>query len=161
MDKKLEGLVLDIKNICESRKLTIAVAESCTGGLIGAALTEVPGISAYFLGGVLSYSREAKENLLGVPLSWMQTHGQVSLLVAKSMAEGACVALGSDWAVSVTGVAGPGGGSPEKPVGTVCFGVCGPGFVSYHGVNITGDRQAVRYGATVKALELLKQSMLQ
>ena len=106
-------------------------------------------------------SRDAKENLLRVPLSWMQTHGQVSLPVAQAMAEGACIALGSDWAISATGIAGPGGGSPEKPVGTVCFGVCGPGIVSYHKVNFTGGRKAVRQSATVKALELLKQSMLQ
>ena len=159
--ENVDQIILDIAGLCKTRNQTFAVAESCTGGMVGAAITNMPGISSSFLGGVLSYSRDAKENLLGVPLSWMQTHGQVSLPVAKAMAEGACIALGADWAVSVTGVAGPDGGSSEKPVGTICFGVCGPGILSYHKVKFTGDRKTIRQQATVKALKLLKQSMLQ
>ncbi|MAI79784.1 MAG: competence/damage-inducible protein A [Deltaproteobacteria bacterium] len=98
---------------------TVALAESCTGGLIAEKLTDVPGSSAYFLGGVVAYANSAKEAILGVPSSLLEEHGAVSSQVARSMAEGVCKRFGADIGVSTTGISGPGGGSPEKPVGLV------------------------------------------
>ena len=98
---------------------TIAVAESCTGGLVGARLTEVPGSSGYFVGGVIAYANAVKMAVLGVPELLLEEHGAVSEPVALAMAEGALSAFGADLAVATTGIAGPSGGSPEKPVGTV------------------------------------------
>src|SRR5690606_4723346 len=99
-----------------AKKLTVATAESCTGGMIGERLTRTPGSSQYFLGGVVSYSNEAKSTFLGVPPELIQSHGAVSAPVAEAMASGAKERFGSDYAVSVTGIAGPDGGSKEKPV---------------------------------------------
>ncbi len=101
---------------------TIATAESCTGGLVSAALTEISGSSAVFLAGFATYSNDAKINLLGVPAELIEKHGAVSEEVARAMAEGALDAALADIAISITGVAGPTGGSDEKPVGTVMFG---------------------------------------
>lgn len=108
------------------RKLTFACAESCTGGTIAHKLTQVPGISDWFRGGVVSYSNEAKQDLLGVPEDMLARHGAVSSEVAAAMAEGARSRLGADLAVSTTGIAGPGGGTPEKPVGLVWLGLATP-----------------------------------
>jgi len=105
---------------------TLAVAESCTGGGLGAALAAVPGASDVFLGGVIAYSNAVKEGVLGVPADLLATHGAVSDPVAIAMAEGARAATGSSWAIAVTGIAGPGGGSAEKPVGLVHIGAAGP-----------------------------------
>jgi nicotinamide-nucleotide amidase len=104
-------------------KTTLAVAESCTGGMIAAQVTAIPGVSAHFLGGVVSYSNEAKVNLLGVPAGLIEAHGAVSAEVAKAMARGARERFGADVAISVTGIAGPSGGSAEKPVGLVYVGL--------------------------------------
>jgi len=110
----LEALV---GRLLTQHKLTLAVAESCTGGLIGHRLTNVPGSSAYFLGGVMAYAYDAKERLLGVSHNTLYDHGAVSEETAREMARGARRALGADIAVAVTGIAGPGGGMPGKPVG--------------------------------------------
>jgi nicotinamide-nucleotide amidase len=110
--------------------VSVALAESCTGGLLAAKLTEVPGISAVFRGGVVAYANEAKTDLLGVGAALLQQHGAVSEPVAAAMAKGAAQRLRARLGVSVTGIAGPGGGTPEKPVGTVCFGVCLDGVVT-------------------------------
>ncbi len=104
------------------RGLRIAVAESCTGGLLGSRFTAVPGSSGYFLGGVMAYANEAKRDLLGVPAALLEEHGAVSEPVARAMAEGARARLGADLAVSTTGISGPDGGSEEKPVGLVFIG---------------------------------------
>jgi nicotinamide-nucleotide amidase len=109
------------------RSLTLAVAESCTGGLIGHRITEVPGSSAYFLLGIVSYSNEAKERLLGVPPATLREHGAVSTGTAEAMAAGVRRQSGADLGLATTGVAGPGGGTPEKPVGTVCVGLAWEG----------------------------------
>ena len=132
------------------RGLTIAVAESCTGGLIGGALTAVPGSSSAFLGGVISYVNSAKTALLDVPKAMIAGHGAVSEEVAARMALGARDALGADVAVAVTGIAGPGGGTADKPVGLVWVGVATQDDATAHRHNFNGDRDAVR-AATVEA----------
>jgi nicotinamide-nucleotide amidase len=108
------------------RGQTLAVAESCTGGGLGAALAAVPGASDVFLGGVIAYANSVKQQLLGVPAGTLAVHGAVSDPVALAMAEGTCRVTGADWAIAVTGVAGPGGGSADKPVGLVHIAVAGP-----------------------------------
>ena len=108
------------------RGQTLAVAESCTGGALGAALVARSGASAYFLGGVQAYANAAKVAMLGVPDAMIAAHGAVSEPVARAMAEGARQRMGADFGVSITGVAGPGGGTPEKPVGLVFIACAGP-----------------------------------
>ena len=120
-------LLLQLKKRFDERRETLAFAESCTGGLLSAALTSLPGVSSFYLGAVVSYHHSVKDKILRVPMSTIQVLGEVSIPVALDMARGAKEALGSTWAVSITGVAGPSGGTKEKPVGTVCFGFLGPG----------------------------------
>ncbi|MDC7681816.1 nicotinamide-nucleotide amidohydrolase family protein [Asticcacaulis sp. BYS171W] len=116
-------LVTDIIALARSQGRTLTTAESCTGGLIAGAMTRVSGASDVFHEGYVTYSNEAKSRLLGVPESVLAEHGAVSLKTAHCMAEGALKSAGADLALSVTGIAGPTGGSEEKPVGTVCFGL--------------------------------------
>ncbi len=121
------------------------MAESCTGGLLGGAITSVPGSSLFFPGGVVAYGNSAKVSLLGVPPDLIAARGAVSREVALAMAEGALSLFRTDLAIAVTGVAGPGGGSREKPVGTVWVAVVAPGGVRYaHRFRFSGDREAVR-----------------
>lgn len=134
---------------------TLAVAESCTGGMIGSRITSVSGSSACFYGGIISYSNELKEQLLGVPRAIFVAHGAVSEQVAEAMAEGAIRVTGSDFAVSVTGIAGPGGGTAEKPVGLVYIGLAGSGDTMVRMFVFDGDRKAVRQSATEQALAML------
>jgi len=119
---------------------TLAVAESCTGGGLGAALAAVPGASDVFLGGVIAYANSVKQGLLGVPSALLEVHGAVSDPVAQAMAEGVRRATGADWALAITGVAGPGGGSAEKPVGLVHLAVAGPAGCSSEGVRFSPSR---------------------
>lgn len=132
-----------------------ATAESCTGGGIGAAITAVPGSSEMFAGGVISYSNEVKRDVLGVPQATLDAHGAVSAETARAMAEGARRLLKVDAAVAVTGVAGPGGGSPQKPVGTVWFGLATAAGSRAEMRRFDGDRDQVRAQTVVHALELL------
>jgi nicotinamide-nucleotide amidase len=138
------------------RGWTLTAAESCTGGLVCAALTEVPGASDILGRGVVTYSNAAKTDLLGVPDGVIAAHGAVSAATAAAMAEGARTAADADLAVAVTGVAGPGGGSPEKPVGLVWFGVADREGVTTHESRF-GDlgRSGVRLAAVARALDLL------
>jgi nicotinamide-nucleotide amidase len=139
---------------------TVAVAESCTGGLLGARLTERPGSSAYVLGGLITYSNEAKTGLLGVDPEVIRSHGAVSAECAEAMARGARRALGSDWALSVTGVAGPGGGTDEKPVGLVFLGIAAPDGTAAHVEHRRGgDRATIRERSVAGALHLLRRSL--
>lgn len=138
-----------------ARGLTCATAESCTGGGIGAALTAVPGSSAVYKGGVVSYANEVKRDLLGVPGETLARVGAVSRETACAMAQGVRSLLKSDLAVSVTGIAGPDGGSPEKPVGLVWFAVASQAAVEAHVRRFAGDREAVRAQAVDFALSLL------
>ncbi|HHH82788.1 MAG TPA: CinA family protein [Chloroflexi bacterium] len=112
--------------LLRSRGLTLAVGESCTGGLVSHRITNMPGSSSYFLGGIVAYSNEIKERLLGVSPRSLEMHGAVSEQVALEMARGAQSALGADVGIAVTGIAGPGGGTPDKPVGLTWVAVSGP-----------------------------------
>ena len=136
----------------------IATAESCTAGLIASRLTERPGSSAYVAGGVVAYANEAKTELLGVDPGLIERHGAVSEQVAEAMADGALARFGADTSVSVTGVAGPDGGTPEKPVGTVCWSVrLGDGRSLTRTVLLPGDRADIRDRATTVAFHLLRR----
>lgn len=135
---------------------TLALAESCTGGMIGAMLTDVPGSSDYVLFDAVTYSNAAKENVLGVSSDTLRAHGAVSVEVASEMAEGALRVGGSDIAVAVTGIAGPGGATPDKPVGTVCFAVAQKGGDTVmHTRRLPGDRDRVRKLASYIALHFV------
>jgi PncC family amidohydrolase len=139
---------------------TLAVAESCTGGLLGARLTAASGSSDWFRGGVISYSNDAKVHLLGVPLKTLRARGAVSEETASAMARGARRALGADYGVGITGIAGPGGAVPGKPVGTVCIAVAGPrAQVAVARCLFPGGRAEVRRAACRKALEMLDERL--
>ena len=142
---------------CRRLGLTLATAESCTGGLVSARLTDVPGSSDVFLGGIVSYSNEAKMRQLGVSPEVLERHGAVSAEAAEAMAEGARTALGADAAVSVTGIAGPDGGTPEKPVGLVLISAVTPDRATTERIVLSGDREAVRGRATAFALHTLRR----
>jgi nicotinamide-nucleotide amidase len=136
-------------------------AESCTGGLLAERITRVPGSSAWFLGGAVSYSNALKTDLLGVPESLLAEHGAVSEPVARAMAEGARRRLGADWAVAITGIAGPDGGSDEKPVGTVDLAWAGPdGETVHRRRRFLADRDRVRALSALTALEWLRRRLL-
>jgi len=152
-ERPVEELVLDA---CRTRALTLATAESCTGGLVAARLTSVPGSSDVFLGGVVAYSDEVKAAELGVPEAVLEQHGAVSAEAAAAMAAGARERLVADVAVAVTGVAGPGGGTEEKPVGLVYLHAEGPDGALARELDLPGERQAIRERATVAALHLLR-----
>jgi nicotinamide-nucleotide amidase len=139
----------------------IATAESCTGGLIANKLTDVPGSSAVFRQGFVTYANEAKIQLLGVPEGMLAEHGAVSEPVARAMADGCLQAAGTDYAVAVTGIAGPGGGSAEKPVGTVFIGVASQGAETYVGRYLFPlERMAFKERTARMALELVRRTML-
>jgi nicotinamide-nucleotide amidase len=141
---------------------TLAVAESCTGGALGAALTAVAGSSAVFAGGVIAYSNAVKQQLLGVPEALLDQHGAVSEPVAKAMAEGLRSRLHCDWGIAISGVAGPGGGTVEKPVGMVCLALAGPegcdAWVQRFGAR--RGRSAVQQLSVIRALDHLRLRLL-
>ncbi len=151
-ERRIEELVLAL---CRSRGLTLATAESCTGGLVAARLTSVPGASDVFTGGVVSYSNELKQTQLGVPAELLAAHGAVSAETAVAMARGARERLGADVAVAVTGVAGPGGGTAEKPVGLVHVQADGPDGAIGRELRVPGERDSIRARAAVVALHLV------
>ncbi|MDR3183982.1 MAG: competence/damage-inducible protein A [Prevotellaceae bacterium] len=139
---------------------TVAVAESCTGGAIASLITSVPGSSAYFKGAVVAYDNAVKTGLLGVADNTLQTHGAVSLPVVEQMAVGVRRALNADYAIATSGIAGPGGGTPEKPVGTVCFAVASPSGVHAERLSFAADRARNIARASANALNLLRMNML-
>ena len=141
--------------LLRQRGLTLAVAESCTGGGLGDAITDVPGSSAYFLGGVVAYANAAKENLLAVPGEVLATHGAVSWQTAVAMAEGARRLLGADVALAATGIAGPGGGAPNKPVGLVYIALATPEGSEWQRNIWQGSRRENKLASVRAALELL------
>ena len=152
-ERPVEAMVLDA---CRERGLTLATAESCTGGLVAARLTSVPGSSDVFLGAVVAYADEVKARELDVPTEVLERHGAVSAEAAAAMAAGARARLGADVAVSVTGVAGPGGGTPEKPVGLVYLHAEGPDGSLARRLDLPGDREAIRSRSAVAALHLVR-----
>ena len=157
-ERGVEEIVLEA---CRSEGLTLATAESCTGGMIGVRLTDVPGSSEVYLGGVIAYSDDVKRRELDVPDEVLQQHGAVSAETAAAMAQGARVRFAADIAVSVTGIAGPGGGTHEKPVGLVYIAVeSSRGMAARSGV-LPGDREAIRVRATALALHLLRTVVTQ
>ena len=146
--------------LLKARGLTCATAESCTGGGVGSAITAVPGSSAVFLGGVISYANEVKRDVLGVSEETLGTVGAVSAETAAQMAEGVRRLVKSDLAVSLTGIAGPDGGSAEKPVGLVWFGLATADGVRTEKAIFRGDREAVRRQAALHALGMLTVAAL-
>jgi len=134
---------------------TVSVAESCTGGLLGAALTEQPGSSSYFFGGVQAYANSVKEELLGVSHETLLSFGAVSEEVASEMALGIKRLTGSDWAISTTGIAGPDGGTDDKPVGTVWISVADSDGVYSQMLSLSGSRSEIRESTVDEALNML------
>lgn len=152
----LRELVGELLAACKQRKLMLTTAESCTGGLVAAALTAVAGSSAAYERGFVTYSNEAKTEILGVPKSTIDKHGAVSEPVARAMAEGAIAHSRADIAVSITGIAGPDGGSEDKPVGLVHFATARRGGQTQAEKRIfAGDRDAIRLAAVAAALRLI------
>jgi PncC family amidohydrolase len=144
-----------LQGVCLGRKLSVAVAESCTGGLVAATITDVPGSSGYFIGGVVSYADEAKFAMLDVEPAMLRSHGAVSAQVARAMAIGIRQRLGASLAASVTGVAGPAGGSPDKPVGLTYVGVADSAGADVRRFVWPGDRAANRADSAAAVLECL------
>lgn len=155
------GVEDQVAALLRERSLTIATAESCTGGLLAGRLTELAGSSDYFLGGVVAYADEAKTALTGVDPALIAAHGAVSAEVADALADGARAAFGADVGVGVTGVAGPGGGSEDKPVGLVCFALAGPeGARLTRSVTLPGNRADVRDRSTTVAMHMTRRLLL-
>jgi len=152
-ERPVEELVLAA---CRSEGLTLAAAESCTGGLVAARLTSVPGSSDVFVGGIVAYANTVKTAELGVSEELLERHGAVSAEAAEAMARGARERLAADVSVAVTGVAGPGGGTPEKPVGLVYLHAEGPAGSRGRELNLPGDRDAIRARAAAAALHLVR-----
>ena len=140
-------------------KQRLVTAESCTGGLIAHRLTNISGSSEYFVGGVVTYANDAKMALLGVRAETLATQGAVSEAVAREMAEGARRRFAADHSVACTGIAGPGGGSPEKPVGLVYIGVAGPGGTRAERCQFQGDRMSIKQQTADRALALLLEAL--
>jgi nicotinamide-nucleotide amidase len=154
------GMEEVVGDLLRQRRWTVAAAESCTGGLLTARLTDVPGSSAYVERSAVTYSNRAKEEWLGVPGALIEAHGAVSEPVAEAMAEGIRRQARSDIGVGVTGIAGPDGGTPAKPVGTVCIAVVGPWGVSVRTRVYSGERAMVKFQASQGALDDLRRALL-
>ena len=152
--RSISEIVLDL---CHSQGLTLATAESCTGGMVASRLTGVPGSSEVFVGSVVAYANGVKETGLGVPAELIAEHGAVSAEVAAAMATGARERLGADVAVAVTGVAGPGGGTTDKPVGLVFAHAVGPDGERSVRTELPGDRDMIRGRATAASLHLVRR----
>jgi nicotinamide-nucleotide amidase len=149
-----------IARLLTMNNATISAAESCTGGLLAERLTSIPGSSSYFLGGVVCYSNELKSAWVNVPTELIQSKGAVSSEVAMAMADGIRRTVGSTVGIAITGIAGPGGGSDEKPVGTVHVALSHAGGVKERGVRFPGDREAIRWHASQLALDMVRLHFL-
>ena len=156
----IEGLVHQVIQTLLKGKQTVSFAESCTGGMLSARMAEVSGVSAVYMGSVVSYSNEAKVEIIGVGLSSLQAQGAVSQVVAQEMAQGVRHRFHTDWGISITGIAGPTGGSTEKPVGTVWIAVSGPSFANGIGgrTRVGPDRTDSKGQISADNLESSKQS---
>ncbi len=149
-----------VGKLLRERNATLATAESCTGGLLASRVTDISGSSDYFLGGVVSYANEAKIGVLGVPAGVIEEHGAVSEPCARAMAEGVRRCMGADWGVATTGIAGPTGGTPEKPVGLVYMAVAGPGGTICQEQTWPGTRDQFKQRVTQMALNLLRKQII-
>ena len=149
-----------ILDAARAHGLMVATAESCTGGWVAQRITAIPGSSAYFLGAIVAYDNRVKVGQLGVSPQTLEAYGAVSREVVEEMAVGARQRLGGDWALAVSGVAGPEGGTPDKPVGRVDLALAGPDeLLTSRSLNLPGDRQTVRLLATQWALDLLRGAL--
>ncbi len=155
MDKSLKSLI----GLLEERSQTLSIAESCTSGLLSAQLGQFPGVSNIFLGGVVSYSNDSKQNLLDVPASLIKAVGAVSTPVALQMARGVREKFHSSWSISITGIAGPSGGTEQKPVGTVCFGIVGPGIEESSSQYFKGERKEIQNLSSRFAVDFLTKCL--
>lgn len=151
------SIAAEVLQLCRERGLTLAAAESCTGGLIAKELTDIPGASQVFLGGVVSYTNHVKEQVLRVPAALLERCGAVSAPVARAMALGARVLTGADLALSVTGLAGPDGDDRGNPVGTVFVALSAPEGVFVRQLALGGDRERIRTLSAHHALDLLRR----
>jgi PncC family amidohydrolase len=158
LDEQLVALATALQDACLAGGLTVATAESCTGGLVGHVITQVDGSSGYYLGGAVSYSDALKRSVLGVTREMLERHGAVSAQVARAMAHGALRAFSADLAVSITGVAGPGGGSEAKPVGLVYVGVASATGEEVRRFHWTDERDGNKRRSAGAALELLLEA---
>jgi nicotinamide-nucleotide amidase len=158
--KDQESLEAVVGRLLRDRQLTLSVAESCTGGLLGHRITNVPGSSVYFERGVVAYSNRAKEELLRVPSQLLAAHGAVSGPVAEVMARGIREVSGSQLGLSITGVAGPDGGTPAKPVGTVFIGLAGNDGARSRHFLFSGNRESIKWQSSQQALDLLRRHLL-
>ena len=149
------ALVEKVVSALRARGETMSFAESCTGGLLSSLVTASAGVSDVYMGSIIAYSNRIKENVLGVSGAQLRAMGAVSLPVARSMATGARSVLGTTWSLSITGIAGPGGGTPSKPVGTVCIGVAGPAIDKAVQVHFAGSRSVIQLASAEHALRLL------
>jgi nicotinamide-nucleotide amidase len=154
-----DPLEVVVGGLLRERHATVAVAESCTGGMLGARLTTTPGSSQYFVGGFITYSNALKREILGVSAETLERFGAVSPETAEAMATGARERTGATYAVSITGVAGPDGGSDEKPVGLVYLGIAGPEGASVTHRRFIGDRERIRVFTTQAALDVLRRRL--
>lgn len=156
-----KNLVETVAALLSESGETLSTAESCTGGMIASEIVNVPGASAFFKGGACTYWNEAKRDILGVPQAILDAHSAVSRETAIAMAAGAKRKYGTDWAVSTTGIAGPDGGTPEKPVGLVWMGIASPENVFAFRENFSGNRVQIREKSVFKVLDLLRKSILE
>jgi nicotinamide-nucleotide amidase len=147
----------EVGRVLLEKKATVAVAESCTGGLIGHRLTDVPGCSTYFLADFVTYSNEAKASVLGVLPQTLEAHGAVSEETVREMAAGARRRSGADVAIATSGIAGPGGGTDERPVGTVCFGLDADGLQLGHRLQLWGNRDWIKILTSQIALDWIRR----
>jgi nicotinamide-nucleotide amidase len=152
-EDSLESVII---KLLTGRSLRLAVAESCTGGYLAHRLTNVPGASAVFLGGAVTYSNHAKQEILGVPAESLREHGAVSKEVARAMAQGVRRLLKSDFALAITGIAGPGGGTAEKPVGTAFIALATEQGISALRLYSPVDRETFKFVASQRALDILR-----
>lgn len=150
-----QALVDSVVQALRARGQTVSFAESCSGGLLSSKLTALAGVSDVYMGSVVAYSNEVKANVLKVGEPALKAYGAVSLPVARAMASGVRNLIGTTWSLSITGIAGPGGGSPSKPVGTVCIGIAGPAIDRAVQLQFAGSRSVIQQASSDEALRLL------
>ncbi len=152
--------LLKLIDVLRAKNLKLGLAESCSGGLLSATITEVPGVSDFYTGGIVGYSNSIKQSILGVKEETLKKFGAVSAETAQEMAKGVCEKLNADCAIAITGIAGPSGGTPEKPVGTVFFAIKGPDFEMAKKEIFTGTRIEIQKLSVICSIEYLLNQLL-